>query len=186
MVRRILRAERLFRRGQRFATEGHFDEALEAFTQAQELRPRAAGIYLHRALALAETPRWPEAVLALQQAMALQPANPVLPMFLGRIYVDHTDYTNAALWCARALVLSPANCLSLFQRWSVASYGAVGAVSPPLCSRPMRPCRVECCCTLKHFCCSMRRRRGRWPSNYSIPRRRPTTRRLPTNCWPGS
>ena len=113
MVRRILRAERLFRRGQRFATQGHFDEALEAFTQAQELRPRAASIYLHRALALAETPRWPEAVLALQQAMALQPANPVLPMFLGRIYVDHADYTNAALWCARALALSPANCHAL-------------------------------------------------------------------------
>ena len=113
MVRRILRAERLFRRGQRLATQGHFDEAIEAFTQAQELRPRAAGIYLHRALALAETPRWPEAVLALQQAMVLQPANPVLPMFLGRIYLDHADYANAALWCARALALSPANCHAL-------------------------------------------------------------------------
>src|SRR5215470_10735549 len=113
MVRRILRAERLFRRGQRFAAQGHFDEALEAFTQAQALRPRAAGISLHRALALAETSRWPEAVLALQQAMALQPANPVLPMFLGRIYLDHSDYANAALWCARALALSPTNCHAL-------------------------------------------------------------------------
>src|SRR5215467_8688449 len=113
MVRRILRAERLFRRGQRLATQGHFDEAIEAFTQAQELRPHAAGIYLHRALALAEMPRWPEAVLALQQAMVLQPANPVLPMFLGRIYLDHADYANAALWCARALALSPTNCHAL-------------------------------------------------------------------------
>src|SRR5215831_56958 len=113
MVRRLLRAEWLFRRGQKLAAQGHVDEAIEAFTQAQELRPRAAGIYLHRALALAETPRWPEAVPALQQAMVLQPANPVLPMFLGRIYLDHTDYANAALWCARALALRPTNCHAL-------------------------------------------------------------------------
>lgn len=113
MVRRILSAEWLFRRGQKLAARGHFDEAIEAFAQAQGLRPRAAGIYLHHALALAETSRWPGAVLALQQAMALQPANPVLPMFLGRIYLDHADYANAALWCARALTLSPANCHAL-------------------------------------------------------------------------
>jgi tetratricopeptide (TPR) repeat protein len=34
-------------------------------------------------------------------------------MFLGRIYVDHADYANAALWCARALALSPTNCHAL-------------------------------------------------------------------------
>ena len=61
MVRRILRAEWLFRRGQKLAAQGHFDEAIEAFARAQELRPGAAGIYLHHALALAETSRWPEA-----------------------------------------------------------------------------------------------------------------------------
>jgi tetratricopeptide (TPR) repeat protein len=101
------------RRGQKLAAQGHVDEAIEIFVQAQELRPRAAGIYLHHALALAETSRWLEAVLALQQAMVLQPANPVLPMFLGRIYLDHADYTKAAFWCARALTLSPANCHAL-------------------------------------------------------------------------
>jgi hypothetical protein len=52
-------------------------------------------------------------VLALQQAMAVQPANPVLPLFLGRIYADHADYTHAAHWCARALALNPANCQAL-------------------------------------------------------------------------
>jgi len=113
MVRRILRTERLFRRGQKLAAQGHFDEAIKAFAQAQGLRPCAAGIYLHHALALAETSRWPEAVLALQQAMALQPTNPVLPMFLGRIYLDHIDYANATLWCTRALALSPTNCHAL-------------------------------------------------------------------------
>jgi tetratricopeptide (TPR) repeat protein len=113
MMRRVLRAAWLFRRGQKLAVQGYFDEAIEAFAQAQGLRPRDAGIYLHHALALAETSRWPAAVLALQQAMTLQPANPVLPMFLGRIYLDHADYSNAALWCARALALSPTNCHAL-------------------------------------------------------------------------
>src|SRR3989441_8492789 len=100
-------------RVQNLASQVHFVEASKAFSQAQGLRPRAAGIYLHHALALAETSRWPEAVLALQQAMALQPTNPVLPMFLGRIYLDHIDYANATLWCTRALALSPTNCHAL-------------------------------------------------------------------------
>src|SRR4029453_9213631 len=113
MMRRVFTAAWLFRRGQKLAAQGHFDEAIEAFAKAQGLRPRAAGIYLHHAVALAETSRWPEAVLVLQQAMALQPANPVLPMFLGHIYVDHADYANAALWCARALALRPTNCHAL-------------------------------------------------------------------------
>ena len=109
MLTGVLRAAWLFRRGQRLAAQGHFDEAIETFGQAQVLRPRAAGIYLHQALALAETSRLPEAVLALQQAMAIQPGNPVLPLFLGCIYADHADYTHAAHWCARALALNPAN-----------------------------------------------------------------------------
>jgi tetratricopeptide (TPR) repeat protein len=113
MVRRVLRAEWLFRCGQRLAAQEHFDQAIETFTQAQALRPGAAGIYLHRALALAQISRWPEAVLNLRQAMALQPANAVLPMFLGRMYLDHADYANAALWCARALALRPTNCHAL-------------------------------------------------------------------------
>ncbi len=113
MVRRVLRAEWLFRRGQRLAAQERFDEACEAFAQALTLRPGAAGIYLHQALVLAETSRLHEAVVALQQAMAMQPGNPVLPVFLGRIYFDHADYPQAATWCARALALNPYNCHAL-------------------------------------------------------------------------
>ncbi len=113
MVGRVLRAEWLFRRGQRLAAQERFDEACEAFAQALTLRPGAAGIYLHQALALAETSRLHEAVAALQQTMALQPSNPVLPMFLGRIYFDHADYPQAATWCVRALSLNPYNCHAL-------------------------------------------------------------------------
>ena len=109
MMTAVLRAAWLFRRGQKLAAQGHFDEAIAAFGQAQVLRPGTVGVYLHRALVLAEMSRWPEAVLALQQAMAVQPDNPVLPLFLGRIYADHADYTNAARWCARSLALNPAN-----------------------------------------------------------------------------
>src|SRR5262245_37467624 len=113
MVGRLLRAEWLFRRGQKLGAQGDVEEAIEVLKKGEDLRPSAADIPLHRSLALAETSRWPEAVLALQQAMTLQPANPVLPMFLGRIYLDHADYANAALWCARALALSPTNCHAL-------------------------------------------------------------------------
>ena len=176
----------------------------------RRLRPRAAGIYLHHALALAETSRWLEAVLALQQAMALQPTNPVLPMFLGRIYLDHADYAKRCAlvcpcpgiesrelsrpgvtgphrtcsWANPAGVSASAAALAApcLRSWNVASCGAVGVASPPSCSRPMQPCRVECCCTLKPFCSSTARWRVRWPSNYSIPRRRTMTGRLPTDC----
>lgn len=109
MVRHCLRAERLFRRAHRLVIQGRLDEALEAFAQARALRPGAAGIALHQALALAEASRLPEAVAALQHAMALQPTNPVLPLFLARIYFDHTDYAQAAQWCARASALQPHN-----------------------------------------------------------------------------
>jgi len=113
MVGRVLRAEWLFRRGQKLAAQGRLAEAVEVLVQAQGLRPRAAGIYLHHALALAETAQLPEAARALQQAMALQPTNPVLPIFLGRVYFDHADYAQASRWCARALSLSPYNCHAL-------------------------------------------------------------------------
>src|SRR5262249_20513612 len=113
MVGRVLKAEWLFRRGQRLAAQERFDAACETFAQALVLRPGAAGIYLHQALALAEASRLPEAVAALQQAMALQTGNPVLPMFLGRIYFDHADYPQASSWCARALSLNPYNCHAL-------------------------------------------------------------------------
>src|SRR5205085_2093027 len=113
MVVRVLRAEWLFRRGQKLAAQDRFDEAREAFAQALSLHPGAAGIYLHQALALAETACLPEAVAALQQAMALQLSNPVLPMFLGRIYFDYADYPKASTWCARALSLNPYNCHAL-------------------------------------------------------------------------
>lgn len=113
MLGRVLRAAWLFRRGQRLAAQGRFEAACEAFAQALTLRPGTAGLYLHQALALAETARLHEAVAALQQAMALQPSNPVLPMFLGRIYFDYADYPRAATWCARALSRRPDNCHAL-------------------------------------------------------------------------
>jgi tetratricopeptide (TPR) repeat protein len=113
MVGRVLRAQRLFQRGQKLAAQGCLDAAIEAFVQAQGLRPRAPGIYLHHALALAERARLPEAVRVLQQAIDLQPTNPVLPMFLGRVYFDHADYAQASKWCTRALSLSPYNCHAL-------------------------------------------------------------------------
>lgn len=109
MVGRLRRAERLFSRGQKLAAQYCIDEALLAFEQAFALRPRAVGISLHWALALAEAGRLSEAHETMQLALALQPSNPVLPMFLGQIYFDFAEYNTARSWCERALTLNPHN-----------------------------------------------------------------------------
>jgi tetratricopeptide (TPR) repeat protein len=109
MIAQIFRAGQLLTRGQRLVAQQRFSEALPVFAQAVALRPRAAGLYLHQALALSEAGRLAEATTALQQAMALQPANPVLPMFLAQICFDHADYATARHWCERALTLNPHN-----------------------------------------------------------------------------
>jgi tetratricopeptide (TPR) repeat protein len=100
-----IQAERLLRRGQRLAAQGRYHEASAALNQARQLRPRAAGLTIQHALVLAELDQMPEAVQALEQAMALQPQNPVPPLFLGRLYWDHAEYAKAAYWCERVLAL---------------------------------------------------------------------------------
>ena len=107
MMARWGRAARRFSRGQQLLAQGRIAEALGAFAQARSLR--LPGLYLHWGWALAEAGRLPEAHDAMQQAMALQPSNPVLPMFLGQIYVDHGHYDTARTWCDQALALNPHN-----------------------------------------------------------------------------
>lgn len=109
MIGRLGRAERLFSRGQRLAGQGCTEEALQVFDQAVAMRPRAAGFQLHKAFILSETGRLPEAEETMQHAMALQPRNPVLPMFLGQMCFDHAEYHMARTWCQRALTLNPRN-----------------------------------------------------------------------------
>jgi tetratricopeptide (TPR) repeat protein len=109
MLGRLYRAERLFSLGQKLAAQERVEAALRAFEQALALRPRAVGISLHWALALSEAGRLSEAQEVLQQAMTLQPTNPVLPMFLGQIFFDHAKYSMARMWCDRAQALNPYN-----------------------------------------------------------------------------
>lgn len=116
MLGRLSRAERLFSRGQKLVAQDNLEAALDAFSDALTLRPRATGLHLHRALALAAAGRLQEAVEAMQQAMTQQPTNPVLPMFLGQIYLDHAEYTRAKTWCERALALNPHNIHALALR----------------------------------------------------------------------
>ncbi len=109
MIGHSIQAEQLLRRGQRLAAAERFDEASAALMEAQQRRPRAVGPWLHHGLVLAELGRLPEAVQAMEQAMALQPQHPVLPVFVGRMYWDHADYSHAAHWCERALALDPSS-----------------------------------------------------------------------------
>jgi tetratricopeptide (TPR) repeat protein len=109
MLRRCTTAERRFSQGQRLVAQQQYDAAVEAFAQALALRPRAVGIALHQALALAETGQTTTAIATLQEAMTWQPSNPVLPLFLGQICFDAADYGQARHWCTHALTLAPDN-----------------------------------------------------------------------------
>jgi tetratricopeptide (TPR) repeat protein len=113
MFTRMTTAERLFTRGQRHAAQQRLPEALAAFEQAAALRPRAAGIHIHWALALAEAGALAPAVEVMQQALAWQPTNPVPPLFLSQIYFDAAEYGQAQRWCAQALHLNPHNLYAL-------------------------------------------------------------------------
>jgi tetratricopeptide (TPR) repeat protein len=116
MLGRLTRAERLFSRAQKLVAQDNLEAALDTLSDALALRPRATGLHLHRALALAEVGRLQEAVEAMQQAIAQQPTNPVLPMFLGQIYLDYAEYPQAKTWCERALALNPCNIHALALR----------------------------------------------------------------------
>lgn len=102
-----MRASRSFIRGQRLAATGQLDEALNAFEQALERRPQMSGLHLHYAMALSDADRLDDAVAAMQNAMAIEPRNAVLPMFLGHILFDHADYAGAQSWCEQSLKLDP-------------------------------------------------------------------------------
>jgi tetratricopeptide (TPR) repeat protein len=109
MLRRFTKAERLFSRAQRLAAQHQYNAAVEAFGGALALQPRAAGMALHQALALAETAQISTAIATLQEAMRWQPDNPVLPLFVGQLCFDAADYGQAKHWCVHTLALAPYN-----------------------------------------------------------------------------
>jgi tetratricopeptide (TPR) repeat protein len=102
-----MRAARLFAHAQQLTAQDRIDEALAVFDTLLAQRPPSAGIYLHWALALSEAMRLDAAVHAMREAMALEPDNAVLPMFLGQILFDHAAYAEARTWCGRSLDLNP-------------------------------------------------------------------------------
>ena len=97
-----MRAARLFAHAQQLTAQDCMDEALAVFDALLPQRPPSAGVYLHWALALSEAARLDAAVHAMHQAMALEPDNAVLPMFLGQILFDHAAYAEARTWFERA------------------------------------------------------------------------------------
>ncbi|MDH3601414.1 MAG: tetratricopeptide repeat protein [Candidatus Tectomicrobia bacterium] len=102
-----MRAARLFAHAQHLTAQDRIDEALAVFDTLLAQRPPSAGVYLHWALALSEASRLDAAVHAMHQAMALEPDNAVLPMFLGQMLFDHAVYDEARTWCGRSLDLNP-------------------------------------------------------------------------------
>ena len=122
MIRHFCTARGLLTRAQRLVVAGKINEALVLFERAGTLPKPSAGLYLHWALALSEAGRLDEAVQAMQQALTLQPSNAVLPMFLGQIFFDHAEYTQAQTWCERALELDA-------QQWRSAAFLALIALA---------------------------------------------------------
>jgi tetratricopeptide (TPR) repeat protein len=102
-----MRAARLFAHAQQLTAQDCIDEALAVFDTLLAQRPPSSGVYLHWALALSEAARLDAALRAMHQAMALEPDNAVLPMFLGQILFDHAAYAEARTWCGRSLDLNP-------------------------------------------------------------------------------
>ncbi len=102
-----MRAARLFTQAQRLTAQDRLDEALAIFDQLVAARSPSVGVYLHWALALSEASRLEAAVEAMHQAMALEPDNAVIPMFLGQILFDHEQYAEARIWCNQALDRNP-------------------------------------------------------------------------------
>jgi Flp pilus assembly protein TadD len=67
-----------------------------AIAQAQNLKPDIWSFLLLRASALEDANRWPEAKQALQQALALQPDQPLLLNFMGYGELERGENVEAA------------------------------------------------------------------------------------------
>jgi len=67
-----------------------------ALAQAQRLRGDLWSLLLLRASALEDAGRWPDAKVALQQALALQPDQPTLLNFMGYAQLEHHENLDSA------------------------------------------------------------------------------------------
>lgn len=97
--------EALFAKAQRSYRQNRLAESVALYRRALQKKPRSAGVRLHLALALAAEGDYPAALDSIRRAMALQPKNPVYPVFLGLIHYDHGYYDAAIAALDQAALL---------------------------------------------------------------------------------
>ncbi|MEI8348880.1 MAG: tetratricopeptide repeat protein [Candidatus Omnitrophota bacterium] len=88
-------AEYLFKQGQTYFGKNMIEPAIQAYNSALKISPKNHGVYLHKALALSRLERYEEAVDAVEQAIKLNPYNPVYPLFAGIISLDANQAARA-------------------------------------------------------------------------------------------
>lgn len=109
MLARLSRTERLFTQAQKLFVNGEIERAIHTFQAAHTLSPDHYGVCLHLALALSEAGCRNEACEVMQQAITLRPCSSVLYLFLGQIYFDHEDFTEAKKQFLTAHAIDPFN-----------------------------------------------------------------------------
>jgi len=96
-------AEVLFVKGQTFASEGKYDQAIQVYDQALATDPKNDKVYFVKGQALAAEGKYDQAIQAYDQALATDPKNDKIYFFKGNalLYLkknqDATDAYNAAL-----------------------------------------------------------------------------------------
>jgi len=79
----------LFLKGQNFARNYKFNEAIDAFEAALKKSPENAFIYLHKGLAHSNSNDYKEAIASIERAIKINPSNAVFWVFLGLVHFDY-------------------------------------------------------------------------------------------------
>ena len=107
-------AEAAINRGRTAFSEARFDDAIDEFSAAIALRPKAAQAYYRRGLALTARGQRDQAELDYRQAHALAPDSAAIQEALARLYVDDGRYQRAINALEPLLANQPDNPRALF------------------------------------------------------------------------
>ncbi len=112
---KALKSEVLFFRAQALSNKGQTDKAIRIYERALAWRPFSAGLRLQFGLTLAEKFDYSRAETEIRRAIEIEPTNPVMPMFLGRILLEQGNHQMALASLDASLIHAPQNllCLSL-------------------------------------------------------------------------
>lgn len=82
----------LFLKGQNFARNYKFNEAIDAFEAALKKSPENAFVHLHKGLAHSNSNDYKEAIASIERAIKINPSNAVFWVFLGLVHFDYCKF----------------------------------------------------------------------------------------------